>query len=357
MALLLRTCTASCLAVALLGTVACDTDEGRDGSPLGPTVVDLEPDAPTIQAMDNDGAMRPRVLVYEVNPIIHSEGDRPLHEVKGWHDPQVLASQYRDAVRSATWGAVDYEIVSRFRIDQFPPRTDGNAYDETSYLSCMSGNTDDCLPDTPYMTDLAAYYNGLDWCKEASENDIDEVWVLGAPIFGMPESQMAGDGAYWLNSTPLKVECDETLVIMAFAYHVPVGNMLHNLGHRIESHMTHAFEGWWTWWSGPTPWELFTEQSECGNTHYPPNADAEYIYDRPTPTYSGCDGWADFPSYPKDPELFEPEGVSCWDWGCDGDPQENYLTWWIQHLPHEDGESQGYQTNWYHYVFDYRADL
>lgn len=361
MAPLLRSAsTASCLALALVGLLGCDAEEGRDDSLLAPELDDEDPGKGDNAGEGGAGgswSMRPRVLVYEINPIIHSQGERPLHEVRGWNDPQVLASQYRTAVKEATWGAIDYEIVEAYRIDQFPLRTDGKQYDEAGYLRCLEGDTTACLPDGPYMTDLATYMRSLDWCGEVDRNGIDEVWVIGAPYFGLPESQMAGSGAYWLNSDPLKVDCGSPLVIMAFSSHVPVGNMLHNLGHRIESHMEHAYSGWWEWLSGASPWKQFSQQGECGNTHWPPNADIEYAYDVPTPTMSGCDGWLDFPAYPADPKVFEAEGVSCWDWGCSGDTQESYMKWWIQHLPHDEGESDGYETNWYRYVFDYRAHM
>ncbi len=346
------------LAAALLTLGACDSEGGGRAST---GLVEEVPTDGGKQDSEVPGAQaeawstQPRVVVYTFDPKIEREGGRLLHEVLGWNDPHAMTFEYRDAVREATWGAVDYDIETWYRVDEFPRRTDGAQYDEDGYLGCVA-DTRTCLEDSPYKTDLALYSSIFGWCDLARDG-VDEVWVFGAPWFGMPESQMAGDGAYWLNSTPLDTGCDTPLTIMAFSYHVPVSNMLHNLGHRIESHLAHSFSGWPSS-KGASPWEEFSRGADamvpaCGNVHYPPNTRVEYGYTDAAEVTAGCEGWMDYPEHGD----VEAEGVSCWTWGCDGDTQLNYLTWWIQHLPHREGTHEGFLTNWQRYIFDYRSHM
>ncbi len=345
------------LGSSLLLVPACDDDGGRDGGAFGPVVDDQEDKSDNAMGSGGSGgtwSMSPRVKVYAFDPVLNS-GER-LSASQGWYNPHDMTYVYRDAVRDATWGSVSYQVDQFAYVEGFPLRTDGDRYDELSYLRCI--NEGDCKTDSPYETDLAYYAEVLDWCEDA-RNGVEEIWVFGAPWFGMPESQMMGDGAYWLNSTPLGAECDTPMVIMAFSYHVPAANMLHNLGHRIESHLNYAFGRWDSGRYGPSPWEQFSGRTEngtepeCGNVHWPPNTLTEYGYSDSTEVESGCDRWLDYPNHAD----VEPEPVSCFTWGCSGDTQFNYLTWWIQHLPHNEGQADGYQTNWQRYIFDYRSHM
>ncbi len=354
-----RLLVAAAWGVSLLAVSACDEPEGRDGGSLVLPDADDEDENKSDDTVDpgtsgGTWSVAPRVKVYAFDPTLQS-GER-LSESQGWNDAHFMSFDYRDAVRRATWDSVDYQVEKFSRIDEFPRRTDGDRYTEQSYLDCLA-NTDTCLPDSPYMTDLAHYAELFGWCEEA-RNGVDEIWVFGAPWFGMPESQMTGKGAYWLNSTPLETGCDTPLVIMAYSYHVPASNMMHNLGHRIESHLSHAF-GSWPSDQGPSPWEQFSrraensDEPECGNVHWPPSTEIEYGYWDTAEASSGCDRWLDYPNHAD----VAPEPVSCFTWGCDGDTQLNYLQWWVQHIPHTEGTHEGFLTNWQRYIFDYRSHM
>ncbi|NKQ37516.1 MAG: hypothetical protein HF973_18120, partial [Chloroflexi bacterium] len=128
-----------------------------------------------------------------------------------------------------------------------------------------------------------------------------------------------------------------------------VGEMLENLGHRVESIMSRVFrrkrgEG--------NLWERFTRydkiapgRAECGNVHFAPNSERDYDWGNPRPVPSRCDTWYHFP------DLSGPSRqVNCAEWG-NGDIRLHHL-WWLRHLPHVAGSSGGVSHNWWEYVID-----
>lgn len=301
-------------------------------------------------------SVRPRVKVVSFDPLVGGVRLHQHYAAKGWKDPEGMARSYRDAVRDATSGSVEYQIESFTVTEGFPQRVDGMQYTADTYTACIDSQMG-CLPDSPYESDIAHYATEGDWCAEAATG-IDEIWVFGAPNFGMPESQMMGRGAHWLNSTPLQVDCETPLVIMYFSYQRGVAEMLHNLGHRIESHLGHIFSAW-PGGMERSPWVEFsrkasTGESECGNVHFPPNAFSDYDYARAEPVASGCSRWNNYPDH----EFPSFNTVSCETWGCTGDAQYGYMSWWIARLPNREGfDANGFQTDWRRFIFDYRSYL
>lgn len=361
-------------ATILLSLAGCE-EPGRDQGPRGlgdagdvEEVLDTDDGFETDDGAESSGgstgeigdseqarrlSVSPRVRVLSFDPLIN--GTR-LHQHYGWGDPRKMTNDYRDAVRDATSGSVNYDIEEFGIIEDFPLRVDGQQWTGATYTECRDQGTS-CLKDSAYESDIAAYASGFDWCADA-EAGVDELWIFGAPGFGMPESQMMGKGSHWLNSTPLTVECDTPLVIMIFSYERGVAEMLHNLGHRIESHMGHIFSSW-PGGVDESPWSQFSRQgssgdAECGTVHRPPNALSEYDYANATDVTSGCSRWNNYPDH----EFPSFETISCNTWSCSGDPQFGYMSWWISRLPNREGlDAEGFQTDWRRYVFNYRTYL
>ena len=57
---------------------------------------------------------------------------------------------------------------------------------------------------------------------------------------------------------------------------------------------------------------------------------------------SSCD---DFLNYPNLTGSFK--DINCLAWGCN---ELGYLKWWLEHLPHADGLTEGKSNNWWRYV-------
>ncbi|HUM69867.1 MAG TPA: hypothetical protein PLK31_13600, partial [Chloroflexota bacterium] len=181
-----------------------------------------------------------------------------------------------------------------------------------------------------------------------NNDQIDEVWLFGFPYAGYYESIMVGPGAYWCNAPPLENRsANRRFVIMGFNYERGVGEMLENLGHRTESIMQHVYRGLR---GQANLWERFTRhhkthpgQAECGNVHFAPNSERDYDWGNLRSVPSRCDAWLHFPDLSSAPRL-----VNCREWG-NGDIRQHHL-WWMRHLPHVAGVTDGVSHNWWEYI-------
>lgn len=300
-----------------------------------------------------EAAPKKRVLSLTYNPIV-GNGQR-LQAEYGWNDVPSLRRDYLAFLESRS--GYDYEIYRAFVINAFPRKTDGFRYDEASYRACMDDSSQCHDPD---LADYAYIVELYDACELFDQGLIDEVLLFGGPYFGFYESTLAGpaDQAYWYNSSPVSgTSCDSLLPIMGFSYHVGVGNMLHNLGHRTESTMARVY-GSWNHDTLRHNWDRFSlnphdspgfSYAGCGNVHYPPNTTTEYSYDDRSLRSSFCD---EFESYPN-VDVTERQFFDCTDWGCS---QLGYLSWWFDHIPDNpatpSGGSDLHSWNWWRYIVD-----
>ena len=99
-------------------------------------------------------------------------------------------------------------------------------------------------------------------------------------------------------------------------------------------------------------WERFTRhdkthpnQVACGNIHFAPNSQRDYDWGNPTPVLSECDDWLNFPNLTS-----QQRRVTCRDWG-NGNIRQHHL-WWLRHLPHTLGSTNGIVNNWWRYIID-----
>jgi hypothetical protein len=288
-----------------------------------------------------------RVLMVVHDPPVASEGGRRLTEIFGWNDPDALVRQYIADLREASHGHLNYEIVERIQADWFPPKQDGFRYTGESYLAAWRSRRFH----QPDAIDYPAQVAEFDLIGRYDRQEIDEAWFFAFPYAGDYESTMAGRGAFWLNSPPVPRTSHATgrFAIMAFNYERGVAEMLENYGHRVESTMSRVYE---RLGRGRNMWARFTlydriapGRAQCGNLHWAPNSERDYDWGNPRPVPSYCDDWATYPHLPARPRT-----VTSAEWGG-GDARLHHI-WWLQHLPHFQGETDGVLNNWWAYIVD-----
>lgn len=304
-----------------------------------------QPDSPVEVA--RPFPVRPRVLVIIHNPIIRSQGGRKLADLLAWNDPDTLARQYVADVREASYGYANYEIVERIELDGLPVKADGFAYTAENYYQRWYTRTGWHQPD---LVDYGRLLTQFQMIDRINEERIDEVWLFGFPYAGYYESLMVGPGAFWCNAPPLENrQAKRRFVIMGFNYERGVGEMLENLGHRTESIMKQVYRlkrGEANLWERFTRYDkLSPGRAECGNVHFAPNSVRDYDWGNGRQVFSRCATWLNYPDLSGDGQM-----VNCRDWG-NGDIRQHHL-WWLRHLPHVAGTSQGISHNWWEYVID-----
>ncbi|MEM7114939.1 MAG: hypothetical protein AAF614_21055 [Chloroflexota bacterium] len=286
----------------------------------------------------------PRVLLIIHAPRING---RSLHAHFRWQDPDKLTQQYMADVRHASYGYTNYQIVERIEVDGFPIKADGFSYTPASYLACWQKRSSFHQPDWADYPRLLAEFNVA---QRINNDEIDEVWLFGFPYAGYYESMMAGPSSFWCNAPPLhERHCQRRFVVMGFNYERGVGEMLENLGHRTKSIMSHVYRHTR---GANNLWERFTRydkthpnQAACGNVHFAPNSQHDYDWGNPAPVLSECDDWLDFPNL-----TGQRRRVTCRNWG-NGDIRQYHL-WWLRHLPHVAGQTNGIANNWWRYIID-----
>lgn len=304
-------------------------------------------------------SVAPRVLVIDWDPRLASQGGSRASTLPNYTDPRELAEGFAADMQAATGDAIRYRITEWVDVDGYPMKEDGTRPTEEQWLECLA-DPDGCPLGT--TADYAAIVADYDICGRVERGEIDEVWLFGGPWFGFYESRMAGNGAFFVNSPPLRdVRCSRRFVLMGFNYERGVAEMMHDVGHRLESTMDHAFRYWRA--HHPFTRDPFSRfraydgidpgAAACGDTHHPPNSAAgeEYVYDSTREVSSSCAAFTGWPSLDAPPEV-----VSCADWGCN---QEGYMGWLFERVPRQPGTDVegGYQRNWWKYVYAFDTYL
>lgn len=290
-----------------------------------------------------------KTLVIVYDPTMDKATGQKLSQFMHWNRVEELAKGYMSDVLQASGGLVRYQIIQRIDVDGFPAKVDGYFYNPQTYLDVLRGMT------RPYMPQEANYYDIIDRfhiLQSVARNEIDEVWIFNFPHAGFYESIMGGPGAFWCNAPPFKNTdaSKRRFVIMGFSYERGVGEMLENLGHRVESIMEKTFE---KLNGGDNLWKRFCRYEKVnpgsaalGNVHFAPNSDRDYDWNNPSTVTSECDDWLyNFPNFKG---LTRP--VTASDWG-NGDIRKHHV-WWLTHLPRTAGRRNGIHNNWWQYVMN-----
>lgn len=293
-----------------------------------------------------------KVMVLSFDPLIPTEGNKPLHEVCGWNAPRKLADGYISDIKTASHGLVNYKIAIWKEINDFHTKIDGFKYTPESYMACRKAKGGWHQPDTADYPKTFAYFGVLPLIDSGK---VDEVWFMGAPYFGYNESAMAGPGSFYINGdTYPDVPSKRAFAIMGFNYERGVAEMNHDLCHRTESTMGRVYGGWKVE-ELTTNWARFAANAAqsngvaaLGTCHWPPNAEGGYDYANPRTVQSDADDWLNYPNLTGAKKPVNKET-----WGGP-DYHRNYMKWWFTHLPHVSGvNTDGRLNNWWEYIFNF----
>lgn len=311
----------------------------------------------------------PRVLVINFDPIVDAQG-RTLTKKMGWFNVDQLIQTFIADIDEVSHGLVKYQYDSanRIDVDAFPAKQDGFQYTPAAYLAMMQNEPSHHEPDG---VDYWKIVNDYQLINRVEANLIDEVWIFGGPYFGFWESQMVGQGAIWCNSSPLShsEQCSRRFVIMGFNYQRSPAQMIHNMGHRMESIMGHVYNslGWvQNAYGAVNPYvqpsigpDKFTNprndlekfllyekiapgRAGIGTIHTPCNGDKDYDWQNPNQASSSCDDWMAFPNGQGTRRNLN---GGEWNWN-----EYDYIKWWFKHVPHVKGSKNGILNNWWRYA-------
>jgi len=287
-----------------------------------------------------------RVSMIIHNPVVKSAGGIKLNKYMKWNDPDRIARQYIEDLKKCSRGAAQYSIRERIEVADYPPKKDGFRYNEDLYLQCWKNKEGFHRPD---LIDYLHLLDRFDIIKKIERDEIDEVWHFAFPCSGDYESIMAGRGAIWCNSPPLKgtEHCRRRFIIMNCNYERDVDCLLENFGHRIESIMKHIYRrhrGKRNLWKRFTLYDKIAPgKAECGNVHFAPNSEKDYDWGNRRTVLSGADSWYLFPDLSTPPRP-----MTCEEWG--GGNMRLHHLWWLSHLPGVEGITDGVSNNWWEYI-------
>lgn len=299
-----------------------------------------------------------RVLALDFDPRVPSEGNRRLHEVFNWSDPQRMATQFERDLEWATGGAVDVQMVQWRELDAFPTFTDGFRYNPDEYV--QNRRNGGGWHETG--TDFYELMDDQGVLPLVNSGAIDEIWFFGDHYFNLlGEAWMAGPNSFFINGPSFQdAGFNRAVAGYGFNYERGVGEMIHNLGHRTENHGQRAF-GAWNLQTPVTAWDRFsanyldTTSSPygVGTTHVPANADAHYDYGDARNVVSRAN---DFANYPASSGATTLVGRSTWVMGPFPDEQRDYLNWYFAMMPRNDGvAADGRAANWFKYIWDFNS--
>ena len=291
--------------------------------------------------------VRTLVIVYE--PTMDLTTGVKLSQYMHWNNVEDLAKGYMSDVLEVSGGLVRHQIIQRIDVDEFPAKLDGFHYDPIRYYNTARGTMRPYMPQEANYHEIIERFNLL---QRVANDEIDEVWIFNFPHAGFYESIMAGPGAFWCNAPPLRntKASRRRFVIMGFSYERGVGEMLENLGHRVESIMQKTFE---RMKGADNLWERFCRYDKVspsnaalGNVHFAPNSVRDYDWGNHTRVTSECDDWLyNFPNFKGVKRT-----VTAKDWG-NGDIRAHHK-WWLNHLPKTTGQINGISNNWWRYIMD-----
>ena len=328
--------------------------------------------APVTPIDDSLKVVSPRVLVINFDPIVDAQGTR-LTAKMGWNNVDSLINGFIADIDEVSHGLVKYQYSSANRIDvnEFPTKTDGFQYTAASYLQMMKNEQTHHEPDGVDYQYIVDEYQLI---ERVMSGQIDEVWLFGGPYFGFWESHMVGKNAIWCNSAPFanSDQCTHRFVIMGFNYQRGVAEMLHDIGHRMESIMAYVYDSFNSLQNAynavnpaiqpPVTPDMFLKpkndfehfmlfekiapgRGEMGLIHTPPNANQDFDWQNSNMASSNCDDWLNYPNFQGSRRM-----INCMEWGGVADGGHAYTKWWFKRVPHVQGSKNGILNNWWHYT-------
>jgi len=308
-----------------------------------------------------------KVLVLNFDPILENYGGQKLSEYRGWNNSEDLNNQVIKFFQSVSDGYVNYTVSEWIYIDGYIDKPSGSLTDDIYISQCLSTSPSDLCNDT---IDYKKFIEDYQICEKANNEQIDELWVWGAPWMGMWGSNLTGTDAFWYNSSPtLDTTCSKQVPIMGLNYERGLAEAVESFGHRTESAMDHTFSRWYNDYQYDSvrkypgdinDWELFTMKewddgdfnSSCGlihgavNTQTFPGPGWWYIWDDTNYVNNNCDNFYNYPSLTGATKY-----INCTEWGCS---DLGFKEWWFKHIPNKDGIYEGKWNNWWRYILNYK---
>ncbi len=167
---------------------------------------------------------------------------RPPAVPAEWKSAFTLAEEFIHSMIQVSHKIVIYKPVAKLEISTYPFLTNGMQYNDVTWMQAMQDDKS-AIRDSHGNFMLVDYQRVMQEYKilqGIQNNQIDEVWVFGAPYFGFYESHMVGNGAFWCNSPAIE-QNGRRFVIMGFNYQRGMSEMIHSFGHRAESILSRHF--------------------------------------------------------------------------------------------------------------------
>jgi len=312
----------------------------------------------TLKDMAHIERIEPRVMLLIFNPK-DNKGHR-LVQRQRWHNPDQLTESYIEAVREVSSGFVNYQIVEQSEADTFPAKKTGFRFTSASFDRCVKSQGAADKENYESLIDYGRLFSDFDLSRKIKELDLDEIWLFGGPWMGFYEWNVIGPRLkLYEENMP---DPGKTVYIMGFNYERRLQEMLEDLGHRTEGicyevfvrpnpqdNVWDRFDGQrqrYDYWSNQDldalPFE--TQNTHCGNVHFPPNARYHYQWDSREQVMSDCDDWLDYPKL-----TGRRKRIDCSEWGCD---MLGHHKWWLRRIPRADGVTDGRFNNWWRYIAD-----
>lgn len=294
----------------------------------------------------NENKIKTVVIIYD--PILKTKGNVKLHEYYHWNDPKVLTTQLVNDFKTISHGNASYQIVETLEQDNWLPHQNGQRYTENDYFDVYASKSWN-----KGAPDWQAFLTENNLTEKINSGKVDEVWLWAAPEGGYEESVMVGNGAFWINGSPVTADT-KAVPIMDYNYERGMAEALESYGHRTESIIRRVYGSWNVFAPNAKilhPWDAFTALDQytpgkggLGNAHNAFNAEPGTDYNRYSqrslPT--SADDWTNFPDM-----TGTTTNKNCTAWNCDA---YQYLKWWYSHMPYMPGIKDGYLNNWWKYI-------
>lgn len=331
----------------------------RQAATLGLAALVSMPCLASVPAAKGVGTKTVNVIVLNYDPILKTQGSLRLHEYMHWSDPYKLTLKLIDDLREASHGYVDYRVVDIIEYDGFPTKRNGFTYDEKTFLGVLK----DPKTAVQGMTSFKAMFEQFDLARRIKEKNVSEIWLWGSPWFDWDELhwKIPGDKIPYQTDNPWFYrpydipDVGKTIWIMGFSYERGEGEALEDFCHRIESVMSLTIgKGVWDHKRNPdNPWTRFTRidrdfpgESEVGSCHEAPNSSGGYDWSNTREVWTYADDWLTWPKLPRKKKLLNAKTG-----GWDG--IVNHHMWFMKHIPHNPGVTDGFYNNWWQYIVNY----
>ena len=314
------------------------------------------------QALDSSstGTQVVNVIVINFDPVLKTRNNVRLHEYMKWSDPWQLTDKMIADAKLTSGGYVDYRVVEKIEYDGFTTFRDGFTYTEEAFLHMLEN---DRASANPGMTSFKWLFRKFDLEAKIREKDVREIWLWGAPYMAWDEFhwKIPGDKIPYQTDNPWFYrpydipDIGRTIWIMGWNYERGEGEMLESYCHRIESALALTVgRGVWDHKRNPkNAWNQFTRvdkdfpgQAEVGSVHFAPNSVSDYDWSNTNSVWTYADDWFTYPVLPRKKKLLN-AATGGWDGIV------NHHLWWMKHLPHNPGTTDGFYNNWWQYIVNY----